>query len=145
MSQVVTTEVSPSVLCCWCQRSPSCVSTNWWPLYLLLFFWPHFSPCSLWSRTNHLRLHKWNSCLAYKSGPKWPLELLGPHPQHMEIPRLGVELELQLPAYDATATATRDPSHVCTLHHSSWQHRILNPLSEARDQTCVLMDPSRLC
>ena len=23
----------------------------------------------------------------------------GPHPQHMEIPRLGVESELQLPAY----------------------------------------------
>ena len=24
---------------------------------------------------------------------------LGLHPQHMEVPRLGVELELQLPAY----------------------------------------------
>ena len=30
--------------------------------------------------------------------------LLGPHPRHMEVPRLGVESELQLPAY-ATATA----------------------------------------
>ena len=30
------------------------------------------------------------------------------HSQHMEIPRLGVELELQLPAY-AAATATPDP------------------------------------
>ena len=30
----------------------------------------------------------------------------------MEVPRLGVELELQLPAY-TTATATRDLSHVC--------------------------------
>ena len=30
---------------------------------------------------------------------------LGPHLQHMEVPRLGVELELQLPAY-TTATAT---------------------------------------
>ena len=29
---------------------------------------------------------------------------LGPHLQHMEVPRLGVELELQLPGY-ATATA----------------------------------------
>ena len=46
---------------------------------------------------------------------------LGPHPQHMEVPRLGVELELQLPAY-TTATATRDLSHVCELHHSSQQH-----------------------
>ena len=32
----------------------------------------------------------------------------GPHLQHMEAPRLGVELELQLLAYP-TATATRDP------------------------------------
>ena len=37
-----------------------------------------------------------------------------------------------------TATATRDPSHGCDLHHRSWQHQILNPLSEARGRTCVL-------
>ena len=64
---------------------------------------------------------------------------LGPHPQHMEVPRLGDELELQLLA-TATATATWDPSCVCDLHHSSWQCRILNPLSKARDQTHILMD-----
>ena len=29
----------------------------------------------------------------------------------MEVPRLGVELELKLPAY-ATATAMPDPSHI---------------------------------
>ena len=57
----------------------------------------------------------------------------------MEVPRLGVESELQLPAI---ATATSDPSHICDLQCSSWQHRILNPLSEARDQTHVLMDSS---
>ena len=45
---------------------------------------------------------------------------LGPHPWHMVIPRLGVELELQLPAY-TTAAATPDPSCVCDLHHSSRQ------------------------
>ena len=38
--------------------------------------------------------------------------------------------------------AMQDPSLVCDLHHSSWQSRILNTLSEARDQTCVLMDAS---
>ena len=38
---------------------------------------------------------------------------LGPHPRHMEVPRLGVQSELQLMAY-ATATATPDPSHICT-------------------------------
>ena len=37
---------------------------------------------------------------------------LGPHLQHMEIPWVGVESELQLPA-GTTATATPDPSHVC--------------------------------
>ena len=33
----------------------------------------------------------------------------------MDVPRLGTELELQLPAYPR-ATALRDPSHVCDLH-----------------------------
>ena len=65
----------------------------------------------------------------------------GPHPRHIEVPRLGVKLELHLPAY-TTATATQDSSRVCDLHHSSWQHWILNPLNEARVQTRILMDPS---
>ena len=47
------------------------------------------------------------------------------HLQHMRIPRLGGELELQLLVY-ITATATHDLSCVCDLHHSSWQHWILN-------------------
>ena len=59
------------------------------------------------------------------------------HPGHMEIPRLGVQSELQLPAY-TTATATPDLSHIG--NHSSWQRSILNSLSEARDRTCTLMD-----
>ena len=46
------------------------------------------------------------------------LAFLGPHLWHMEVPRPGVELELELPAY-TTATATGDPSHVCDLYHSS--------------------------
>ena len=60
----------------------------------------------------------------------------------MVVPTLGVESELQLLAY-IIAMATQDPSHICNLHHSSWQHGILNPLSEARDQTRNLMVPSR--
>ena len=67
----------------------------------------------------------------------------GPLPRHMEVPRLGVEQELQPPAY-ARATATRDPSRVCNLHHSSRQRRIANPLSKGRDRTCNLMVPSRI-
>ena len=61
----------------------------------------------------------------------------------MEVPRLGVELELQLLAY-ATATAMRNPSCICDLHHSSRQRQILNPLGEARDRTHNLMVPSQV-
>ena len=61
----------------------------------------------------------------------------------MDIPRLGVKSELQLLAY-ATATATRDLSHICDQHHSSRQRWILNPLSEAKDRTCILMDPNQI-
>ena len=61
----------------------------------------------------------------------------------MEIPRLGVKLELPLPAY-ATVTATQDPSHMCDLHHSSQQCQILNPLMEAGDRTHILMDTSQI-
>ena len=65
---------------------------------------------------------------------------LGLHLQLREVPRLGVESELQLPAY-TTATATQDPSRVCNLHHSSQQHQILNPLSEVRSRTRNLVVP----
>ena len=67
---------------------------------------------------------------------------LGPYPWHMEVPRLGIQSELQLLAY-TTATATRDPSRICDLHHSSQPHQIPDPLSEARDRTRILMDTSR--
>ena len=75
---------------------------------------------------------------ASKSGDEVPgqgqhLCFLGLHPRHMEVPRLGVKSELQLLAY-ATATATQDPRHICSLHHSSRQHQILNPLRETRDR-----------
>ena len=62
-----------------------------------------------------------------------------PHLRHMEVPKLGIELELQLPAY-TTATAILDLSYICDLGCS----QILNPLSEARDWTHILMDTSRV-
>ena len=61
----------------------------------------------------------------------------------MGVPRLGVQSELQLLAY-TTATATPDASCICNLHQSSQEHQILDPLSEARDRTCVLMDASQI-
>ena len=72
---------------------------------------------------------------------KWPrcFFFLGPHLWHMQMPRLGVKSELQLPAYP-TATATPDPGCICSLCRSSSQHWILNPLSKARDWTHILTD-----
>ena len=69
---------------------------------------------------------------------------LGPHLQHMEVPRLGVQSELQLLAY-TIAAATPDLSHVCNPHHGSRQRQIPNPLSESRDQTRNPMVPSWIC
>ena len=64
--------------------------------------------------------------------------------RHMEVPRLGFESELQLPAY-ITATATEDPSCICNLNHSLWQCWIPNPLGEARNWTHILMDIIQVC
>ena len=46
------------------------------------------------------------------------IAFLGLHLRHMEVSRLGVESELQLPAY-TIATAIKDLSCVCDLYHSS--------------------------
>ena len=48
----------------------------------------------------------------------------------MEVLRLGVQTELSL-----LASATRDPSLICDLQHSSKQYPILDPLSKARGHT----------
>ena len=61
----------------------------------------------------------------------------------MDVPRLGVQLELQLLA-TVTATATSDPGRLCNLHQSLLQCQILNPLREARDKTHNLMVPSQI-
>ena len=58
----------------------------------------------------------------------------------MEVPRLGVDLELQLLATaPAPATAMWDQSRICDLPHSLWWWQILNPLGGARDGTRILM------
>ena len=75
----------------------------------------------------------WNQChisFIYYCSFFFFFWLSGPHLWHMEVPRLGAELELQLPAY-TTATAI--------------QHWILNPLREARDGTRNLMVTSWIC
>ena len=69
---------------------------------------------------------------------------LGLHPWHMEVPRFGVESELQLLTY-AIATAIPDLSCACDLPHSLWQCQIPNPLSKARDQTHILLNTRQIC
>ena len=66
---------------------------------------------------------------------------LGPRLQQMEVPRLGVQSELQFLTY-TTAPAWPDLSCVCDLHQSSWQCQILNPLRGARDWTHILIATS---
>ena len=63
---------------------------------------------------------------------------LGLHLWYVEVPRLGVQLELLLPAC-TTATAMPDLSCICNLR------QILNLLSEVRDRTRDLMVPSHIC
>ena len=53
-------------------------------------------------------------------------------------------IRAKLPGY-TTATGTWDLSHDYDLHHSSQQHWIPNPLSQARDQTHILTDTSQIC
>ena len=66
---------------------------------------------------------------------------LGPHLQHMEVSGLGIQLELKLLATD-TKCRIRAMSTIYTTAHGN--ARFPSPLSEARDQTCILTDTSRI-
>jgi len=66
-----------------------------------------------------------------------------PHLWHLDVPRLEVQSEMQLPVY-TTATATPDPSCICEQCCSSQQFRILNPRSRATGRTHILIDPSQV-
>ena len=66
---------------------------------------------------------------------------VGMHLWHMEVPRLGVKLELQLPAY-TTATQIQATSVTYTTAHRNGGY--CNPLIEVRDQTHILVDTSHI-
>ena len=109
-----------------------------------------YSPGALGSSSNLRRpwsCHDaYKACFVYLFIYLFIYLLLGPHPQHMEVPRLGVESKLQLPT-----TATPEASSVCNLHHSSWPHWILNELSKPEIETAsswilvrfVIAEPQR--
>ena len=84
---------------------------------------PH-SEATVTSLSPSLHMHSWVFFFFFHS-----FFFLGLHLWHMEIPRLGVESELQLLAQPLN---TRPE-----LHLQSWT---LNPLAEARDQTRILGD-----
>ena len=58
------------------------------------------------------------------------------------IENLGIDNIVKIKKAAAIARAESEASRVCDLHHSSWQHGILNPLNKGRDRTCNLMVPS---
>ena len=64
------------------------------------------------------------------------LPFLGPHLWHMGVPRLGLTY--------ATTTAMPELRLTLKLCRSWQQCWILYPLSEARDQSCILMDTSQV-
>ena len=70
------------------------------------------------------------------------LFFLWPHLRPMEVPRLGVQSELQLLAY-TTATAMQGSSHICNPYYNSRQRQTLYPLIEAGDRTYNLRVPSQ--
>ena len=67
--------------------------------------------------------------------------VLGQHLHNMEVPLLGIKLELQLLAY-TTATITQDLSCTSDLHHSSQQCQIISLLNKARDQIHIFIGTS---
>ena len=69
----------------------------------------------------------------------WSFVLSGPHPQHMEVPRLeGLIRAIAADLYQSHSNARSKP-HLQPTPQQCW---ILNSLSEVRDQTCNLMVPS---
>ena len=67
--------------------------------------------------------------------------LLGPHWRHMDVPRLGFQIRAAVAGlHHSHSNLGSEPRLQST--HSSRQRQILNPLSEARDRTRVLMDAS---
>ena len=94
-------------------------SFQWLPPFLGL--WPYHSRLCL----SLLCVCLTSLCLSFYFLPFF----LTLHLQHMEVPRLGVESELQLSSY---AIDMALPNQISDLHCSLQQCRILNPLSEAR-------------
>ena len=99
-------------------------------------FWGKMPKCEyIWNLCTFfsILLWTWTKCLLCV----YVCVFLGLHPRHVEVPRLGGRIY-------PTAAAMPDLSLICNLHHSSQHHQTLNPLREATDRTCVLMNASQV-
>ena len=65
------------------------------------------------------------------------------HLQHRQVPRLGFDSELRLQAIPQLQQHQIQAKSAT--YHSLQQCQVLNPLSEDRDQTCILMVTSQVC
>ena len=83
---------------------------------------PPFCRTTNWDSSNGPLVPCSRSCCPTAKELTFFFFFLGPHLQHMEVPMLGVKLQLQLPAY-TRATPMPDLSCIHDLHHSSWQHQ----------------------
>ena len=97
-----------------------------------------------------LNIHKWNEWIYFLTSPcRYDFTFfkffcfLGCTLGIWKFPSQGLK-QLQLLVY-TTVTATRDPSRIYDLHHSSQQCHIPNPLSEVRGWTRTLKDTSQIC
>ena len=63
---------------------------------------------------------------------------LGLHLWHIEVPWLGVKLELQLPTY-TTATATRDLSCICDLQPQLMAMPDPKPTEQGQESSWILV------
>jgi len=70
---------------------------------------------------------------------------LGPHPWHVKVPRQEFRDRIRAEAAGLYRSHSNTRSScIHELHHSSWQHQILNP-SQTSNWSCILMDTSRIC
>ena len=89
----------------------------------LIFFFLHFRISNKWSRIFFLAV------IERSFGLIVCFCFLGLHPQHVEVPRLGVDrIRAAAACLHQSHSNIGSESHVCNLHRSSWQCQILNPL-----------------
>ena len=113
------------------------------PIFPLLFVSLYWRGGDIFENGTEGKLHKWKDCFVYKKIEKAEYRFFfffglfrATHVVYGSSQARG--------RIGATDTAMQDPSRVCDLNHSSQQCRILKALSEARDQTFVLMDASQI-